>query len=198
MKKSIIYNWRLGALAAGVIISSFAGAFQASAEPVTISVIDVAGDLQLSQPALEKFQTEHPDLVSSFVFTQATAPELAGKLKAQQDAGRVDIDFVLTGNDALAAGMEQGLWTEILPKYQDKFPDLEGTLSARRLRDAEDGDAARPSSTTGIRPARCSNMLPIASRTCPTRPKSCSPGARPIPASSCMRGRPIPVRAGPS
>lgn len=94
-------------------------------QPLVISVIDVAGDLQLSQPALEKFAATHPDLVSKFVFTQATAPELAGKLQAQQAAGRVDIDFVLTGNDALAAGMEQGLWTEILPKYEAKFPDLE-------------------------------------------------------------------------
>jgi putative spermidine/putrescine transport system substrate-binding protein len=94
-------------------------------QPLVISVIDVAGDLQLSQPALEKFRDAHPDLVSKFVFTQATAPELAGKLKAQQDAGRVDIDFVLTGNDALAAGMDQGLWAEILPKYASMFPDLD-------------------------------------------------------------------------
>ena len=77
--------------------------------PLTISVIDVAGDLQISQPAIEKFQKEHPDLVGRVIFTKATAPELAGKLKAQQQAGRVDIDFVLTGNDALAAGMEQNL-----------------------------------------------------------------------------------------
>lgn len=94
-------------------------------QPLVISVIDVAGDLQLSQPALEKFRETHPDLVSKFVYTQATAPELAGKLKAQGAAGRVDIDFVLTGNDALAAGMEMGLWTEILPKYASMFPDLE-------------------------------------------------------------------------
>jgi putative spermidine/putrescine transport system substrate-binding protein len=93
-------------------------------EPFTISVIDVAGDLQISQPAIENFRRAHPDLVSKFVFTKATAPELAGKLKAQQDAGRVDIDFVLTGNDALAAGMDQ-VWLEILPKYQDRLPDLE-------------------------------------------------------------------------
>jgi len=33
--------------------------------------------------------------------------------------------MVLTGSDGLAAGMEQGLWTEILPKYATKFPDLE-------------------------------------------------------------------------
>lgn len=110
--------------ATGVAVATCLTAVAAVAEPVTINVIDVAGDLQISQPALEKFQAEHPDLVSKFVFTEATAPELAGKLKAQQDAGRVDIDFVLTGNDALAAGMEQGLWLQILPKYASMFPDL--------------------------------------------------------------------------
>ncbi len=115
-------RWKSSVLAASALL--VATTFGAMAEPVVINVIDVAGDLQISQPALEKFQAEHPDLVSKFVFTQATAPELAGKLKAQQDAGRVDIDFVLTGNDALAAGMDQGLWLQILPKYADKFPDL--------------------------------------------------------------------------
>jgi putative spermidine/putrescine transport system substrate-binding protein len=115
-------------LAAGVVLATGSFAQTPSAKPkapLTISVIDVAGDLQISQPAIEKFRKDHPDLVSRFVFTKATAPELAAKLKAQQDAGRVDIDFVLTGNDALAAGMEQGIWLEILPKYQDRFPDLE-------------------------------------------------------------------------
>ncbi|MDQ0348773.1 extracellular solute-binding protein [Ancylobacter vacuolatus] len=117
-----LMRWKSSLLAAGALL--VATSFGAMAEPVVISVIDVAGDLQVSQPALEKFQAAHPELVSKFIFTQATAPELAGKLKAQQEAGRVDIDFVLTGNDALAAGMEQGLWLQILPKYADKFPNL--------------------------------------------------------------------------
>lgn len=93
--------------------------------PLTLRVIDVAGDLQISQPALEKFAKQHPELVSRFVFTQATAPELAAKLKAQQDAGRSDIDLVLTGNDALAAGMAQNVWLEILPTYASLFPALD-------------------------------------------------------------------------
>lgn len=117
-----LMNWKSRVLTTGAVLVSMT--FGAMAEPVVINVIDVAGDLQVSQPAIEKFQAEHPELVSGFVFTQATAPELAGKLKAQQDAGRVDIDFVLTGNDALAAGMEQGLWLEILPTYASQFPDL--------------------------------------------------------------------------
>lgn len=99
--------------------------FKKPEKPLVINVMDVAGDLQVSQPALEKFREENPDLISKIVYTQAPAPELAGKLKAQQDAGRVDIDFVLTGNDAVAAGMEMGLWMEILPKYEAMFPDLD-------------------------------------------------------------------------
>jgi len=120
----------MGAVAIGVtaaLVPKFAAAqtFPKPKAPLVINVIDVAGDLQLSQAALQKFADTHKDLVSKFVFTEGPAPELAGKLKAEQDAGRLDIDFVLTGNDGLAAGMEQGLWTEILPKYAAKFPDLE-------------------------------------------------------------------------
>jgi putative spermidine/putrescine transport system substrate-binding protein len=92
--------------------------------PLVISVIDVAGDLQLSQRVLETFRAEHPNLIARYVYTQATAPELAAKLKAQESAGRLDIDLVLTGNDALAAGMNMGLWLNILPTYQARFPDL--------------------------------------------------------------------------
>jgi putative spermidine/putrescine transport system substrate-binding protein len=117
-------------IAAAITVVCFGGAADAQtsgprpSHPLVISVIDVAGDLQLSQPVLEKFRAEHPNLVSRFVYSQATAPELAAKLKAQENAGRLDIDLVLTGNDALAAGMDMGLWLKIFPAYQARFPDL--------------------------------------------------------------------------
>jgi putative spermidine/putrescine transport system substrate-binding protein len=94
--------------------------------PQTINVSDVAGNLALTQKAIEKYRTDHAKMVSRITFTKAPAPELAGKIKAQQNAGRVDIDLVLTGTDGLAAGIEQGLWIELLPKYADKFGNLEG------------------------------------------------------------------------
>src|SRR5690349_9314334 len=93
--------------------------------PQTINVIDVAGNLALTQKAIEKYRTDHPKTVSRITFTKAPAPELAGKIKAQQNAGRVDIDLVLTGTDGLAAGIEQGLWIDLLPTYAEKFGDLE-------------------------------------------------------------------------
>lgn len=123
-------NALLTILGAGVLAAvgpafALAKEFPKPKEPLVINVVDVAGDLQLSQRALEKFAQTHPELISKFVYTQAPAPELAAKLKAQQAAGRLDIDFVLTGNDALAAGIEEGLWTQILPDYADMFPKLE-------------------------------------------------------------------------
>ena len=114
-----------GLAAIAIPALSLAQGFPKPAKPLVISVIDVAGDLQLSKPVLERFRETHPELVSRFIYTQATAPELTGKLQAQQAAGKVDIDFVLTGNDSLAAGMEEGVWTEILPKFAARFPNLE-------------------------------------------------------------------------
>src|SRR6476661_1079271 len=92
--------------------------------PVTINIVDVAGNLALTQSAIELYQHNHPNLVSKINFTKAPAPELPGKLKAMQDAGRSDIDMVMTGTDFLAAGIEQGVLTKLLPTYSAKFRDL--------------------------------------------------------------------------
>src|SRR5918998_2268771 len=94
-------------------------------EPVALSVIDVAGNLALTQKAIENYRKAKPNLVSRITFTKAPAPELPGKLKAQQDANRVDIDLVLTGNDALAAGVEQKLWVQMLPDHAGALPKLD-------------------------------------------------------------------------
>lgn len=93
--------------------------------PVTLSIIDVAGNLQLSQKAIDKYAKEHPQFVSKITYTKAPAPELAGKVKAQQNANALDIDLVMTGNDGLAAGIEQGTWIKLLPEYSSSFPNLE-------------------------------------------------------------------------
>ncbi len=103
-------------------------------QPVTLSVIDVAGNLALTQPAFEAYRKAKPNLVSKITFTKAPAPELPGKLKAQQDAGRVDIDLVLTGSDGLAAGIEQKLWVELLPAMADGLPKLNDILIPAALK----------------------------------------------------------------
>lgn len=115
------------AVVAAVVAVSGSGAAQMPpmpTSPVTLNVIDVAGNLALTQDAIENYRAKNPKLVSKITFTKAPSPELAGKIKAQQGAGRSDIDLVLTGTDALAAGIEQNLWIAILPQYASKFPGL--------------------------------------------------------------------------
>ena len=93
--------------------------------PVAINVVDVAGNLALTQAAIENYRKLKPNLVSKVTFGKAPAPELPGKIKAQQDAGRVDIDAVLTGIDALSAGVDQKLWIPTVTEFAANLPKLD-------------------------------------------------------------------------
>ncbi|CAB3746390.1 ABC transporter substrate-binding protein [Burkholderia sp. MSh2] len=108
------------ALALGFALS----AATAAAAPVSLNIVDVAGNLQLTQKAIEAFRDKNPNLVSNVTFTNAPAPQLPGKIKAMQAAGRADIDLVLTGTDALAAGIEQNLWLKLLPDNAAALPGV--------------------------------------------------------------------------
>jgi putative spermidine/putrescine transport system substrate-binding protein len=114
--------------AAAFIAGSRRRAFAAPASPVAINVVDVAGNLALTQPAFDLYRKQKPNMVSRFTFSQAPAPELPAKLRAQQNAGRLDIDLVLTGTDALAAGIDQKLWIDLFPQHADALPDLQKVL----------------------------------------------------------------------
>lgn len=114
--------------------SAFAAVPPLPTSPVALNVVDVAGNLALTQKAIETYRSSNPKLVSRVTFTKAPAPELPGKIKAQQAANRVDIDIVLTGIDALSAGVDQKLWQPMLPDYADKLPKLDDIyLSGAKL-----------------------------------------------------------------
>ena len=93
----------------------------AADKPVTLSIIDVAGNLRLSKPAIEAFKAANPNIVSDIEYISLTAPELVPKIKAQQMAGNLDTTMALTGYDGLAAGKEQGIWVQVMPKYKEVF-----------------------------------------------------------------------------
>ena len=114
-------------LAAGAV------ARPALAAPLAITILDVGGALALMQPAFEAYRTANPDKVSRLTLSKAPAPELAAKLRAQQAAGRLDIDMVLTGSDGLAAGLEGGLWERLLPDHSAKLPGLEANYEPAAL-----------------------------------------------------------------
>ncbi|MFI5896703.1 extracellular solute-binding protein [Actinoplanes sp. NPDC051513] len=104
---------------------------------VTLNILDVAGNLQLTQGMIDEFVSKNKDQIEKVTYSKATAPELVGKVKAQQNAGRVDIDLVLTGVDGLAAGIDQSLWVPVLPAYANRLPGmndyLDGAAAMQKL-----------------------------------------------------------------
>jgi len=94
--------------------------------PLDLTIIDVAGQLQLTKAIIDDYAKSHAQYVGRVDYETATAPELPAKIKAQQQANQVQIDMVLTGSDALSAGVVQGIWTTLLPDYQAKFPGIIG------------------------------------------------------------------------
>jgi putative spermidine/putrescine transport system substrate-binding protein len=111
-------------------------------QPVKLTIADVAGNLALTQKAIEKFRDDHKDLVASVDFTRSTAPELPGKIDAQQKAGHVDIDLVLTGTDALAAGASKGLWEKVADNARPVLGNFEDQLQepAQRMQKIAEGN----------------------------------------------------------
>jgi putative spermidine/putrescine transport system substrate-binding protein len=95
---------------------------------VSLNILDVAGDLALTQGMIDDFVANNKDVVSKVTYQKATAPELTGKIKAQQNANRVDIDMVLTGVDGLSSGVEQGIWTDLLPAFKSRLTGMDNYL----------------------------------------------------------------------
>ena len=186
----------LAAIAPFLLASSLAGAqVAAPSAPLTINVVDVAGDLALTQAAIEAYQQKNPKLVGKVNFTKAPAPELPAKLKAMQNAGRSDIDLVLTGVVALSNGIDQGLWVTMLPDHSAKFPGvLDNYLpAARKMQDLAQGQALV---VTFMPAGPLLEYNPDKVKEAPTR--NCLPGARRIRTASATPGPPIPARASRS
>ncbi|MBA2266324.1 MAG: ABC transporter substrate-binding protein, partial [Chloroflexi bacterium] len=66
----------------------------------------MAGNLQLTQSMIDAFVAANPDRVAGVNYDQAPSPELAGRIQAQQEGNNLQTDLVLTGTDALSAGIE--------------------------------------------------------------------------------------------
>lgn len=89
--------------------------------PVTLNILDVAGNEKLTGPMVEQFIAEHPDVISSVTWESAGSPDLVGNIKPQVDSGRLSVDLVMTGNDGLSAGIAQDLWIPLVDEYGDRL-----------------------------------------------------------------------------
>ena len=102
---------------------------QLPSAPVTLNILDVAGNLQLTGPIITAFKQKYPNIVAKVTTSTGTAPELAPKVQAQQQGGNVQIQLVLTGTDGLSDGITKGLWYDLSPYYGSFFPGLMSNYS---------------------------------------------------------------------
>jgi putative spermidine/putrescine transport system substrate-binding protein len=105
-----------------------------AAEPIVLSIIDTGGDLASTQVIIENYKKANPDKVKEIRIQRAPAPELPAKIKAQQDAGRLDINLVLTGQDGGAFLAANNQLIKI-PNFEKLFPRDEMTPAGKALYD---------------------------------------------------------------
>ena len=110
--------------ASGAALAPGAAVPDKPSKPVVLNVLDIAGNLQLTKGMIDNFVKANPDIVKSVNYTTAPAPQMAGKLQAEQAGGRVQTHLVLSGTDGLSAGIAQNVLTKVLPDYDAKFPGL--------------------------------------------------------------------------
>ena len=108
-------------------------------QPVSLTIIDVAGQLQLTKGMIDDYAKANSQYVTQINYERATAPELPAKIKAQQGAGQVNIAMALTGSDGLSSGIEQGIWQQLLPNYEKKFPNLMQNFIQPKAQDRAQG-----------------------------------------------------------
>jgi putative spermidine/putrescine transport system substrate-binding protein len=91
---------------------------------VTLNILDIAGNLQLTKGMIENFAKANPDVVKNVTYTTAPAPDMAGKLQAEQQGGHASTSLVLSGTDGLSAGISKNLLTKITSDYESRLPGL--------------------------------------------------------------------------
>ena len=111
----------------------------AAGQPITISILDNGGDYASTGVIIENYQKANPDKVKEIKLQRGPAPETPAKIKAQQDAGRVDINLILTGQDAGSVLVANKQLIDLFPKYDKMFPKDELNDAAKVLQDSGGG-----------------------------------------------------------
>ena len=127
-----------------VAVAIVAGSLSAAAQPITLSIIDVGGDLSSVQAIVENYRKANPNKVKDIRIQRAPQPELPAKIKAQQDAGRLDINLIMTGQAAASALIANGQLVRLLPGSRE-------AVSARRLHRCRQPRISRKARATSSR-----------------------------------------------
>ena len=108
-------------------------------QPITISILDNGGDLASTGVIIENYKKAFPNKVKEIKIQRGPAPETPAKIKAQQDAGRADINLVLTGQDAGSVLAANKQLVQLFPAYDKMFPKDDLKEEAKILQDAGGG-----------------------------------------------------------
>ncbi|HET7854637.1 MAG TPA: extracellular solute-binding protein [Candidatus Methylomirabilis sp.] len=111
----------------------------AAQQPITISILDNGGDFASTGVIIENYKKANPTKVKEIKLQRGPAPETPAKIKAQQDAGRADINLILTGQDAGSVLAANKQLIELFPKYDKMFPKEELKEEAKILQDSGGG-----------------------------------------------------------
>ena len=104
--------------------------------PVTLNILDVAGNQKLTGVMVDAFVKAHPEIISAVTWESAGAPDLVGTIKPQVDSKKLSIDLVMTGTDGLSAGIAQKLWVPIAKDYADKLSNMKNYIEpAAKMQD---------------------------------------------------------------
>ncbi|MFC7403500.1 ABC transporter substrate-binding protein [Georgenia alba] len=98
------------------------------AEPVSLHILDVAGNLNLTQEMIDQFVEENPDIISEVTYEEAGSPDLVGTIKPQVDSGDLQIHLVLSGTDGMSAGIGEDLWVPVVEEFGDRLTGMDGYL----------------------------------------------------------------------
>jgi len=112
--------------------------------PIVLQVVDAGGYSAQLKPMLQAYQKAHPDKVSKVVYPpRIQAPQLPGKLKAEEDAGNIQDTLVISGYDGVASSTQQGLVDQLIPAQSAKFPNLDDNYlpAAKAYNDLANGYA---------------------------------------------------------
>jgi putative spermidine/putrescine transport system substrate-binding protein len=125
-------------LALGVVLPG-AWTPAAAQQPITISIIDNGGDYASTGVIIENYKKAFPNKVKEIKLQRGPAPETPAKIKAQQDAGRADINLILTGQDAGSVLAANQQLIKLFPTYDKMFPKDELKDEAKILQDEGGG-----------------------------------------------------------
>src|SRR5690242_12346333 len=112
-------------------------------QPIDLQVLDAGGYLStFAQAMIQAYVDTHPNLIKSVEYLpRIQAPDLPGKLQAEEAAHRVTTNLILSGFDGVSSSIKDSLVEPLTPNHQSSFPNLDSNYlpAAKNFNDLAKG-----------------------------------------------------------